>query len=131
MLPPSKRARLETYEAVSLLDKHDENWIADLEQNYPHACITQGVPTLTRVFSPWSSTKERIALGREHLLMQGVPSYPDQVSAPYACPFLKVIPDLSEATLKSLAGNAFHMPTASIILGFVIANVRTPACRRR
>ena len=120
--------RLSTYEEVAADSACvGDDWIADLEQNYPHASISTELPTLTRVCSPWSSAKARIMCGAEHLLAQGVPTYPDLVASPYRCDFLSVVQAASEATIKSMAGNSFHMPTISIIVAYAMGNVVAPS----
>eukprot|EP00969_Alexandrium_andersonii_P062768 2763923-Alexandrium_andersonii.AAC.1 len=65
--------------------------------------------TLLKRTQVWSMKKGRLAVGREHLIAQGIPalSAPDiTLNGLCMCPYRNLLDALSEPDLKSLAGNA-------------------------
>ena len=78
--------------------------------------------TLLTRSSIWSFKKNRVALGEEHLAAQGVPVFENcTVNGLFQCPYKSMLPPLSQAALRSLAGNAICIPVIGFLLSFVIA----------
>ena len=105
--------------------KERERWpprVFDLSQN-PTVTPRSGprLCTLLRHSLLWSMKLERPLLGDEHLMAQGVPVYGDLTQNVFCCPYSQSLATMSEATKRSLAGNAVCIPVSGSIICFMLA----------
>jgi hypothetical protein len=79
--------------------------------------------TLLKKTVVWSMKKSRPMLGEEHLVAQGVPALEMHSinQGLFFCPYQSIIPDLTQSSMKSLAGNSINIPVAGALIAFLLA----------
>ena len=91
------------------------NFFHNLAQ-YAHYMFatSSNLPTLLRRSQVWSTKKRRLLTAEEYLEAQGLPIFTDP-DAEYQIPFRQPVWDhhFTSTELKSMAGNAMHLPTGN------------------
>ena len=77
----------------------------DINQTPGHKHFNDLVPGLLRGSVLWNTKAQRLALPTEHLEMQGIAVHVP-AEFPFKCPWHAIMPALSDAVLKKVAGNA-------------------------
>ena len=105
----------------------------DVEQNVSYGSYGQFFLTQVahgKIVACRSGHEDRIATGKEHLFAVGECVFPELVDTDYECLFLSLLRSgvLTNANLKSLAGNSFHLPLIGAIMSYLLAmSERMPA----
>ena len=105
----------------------------DLNQNveYVGLPLPGVVPTLlrgTKLYLHWpnSEASSRLSIGLEYFAIQGLPVFlPDEDAHARMFPFPSLLPTMSDALCRRLAGNAMNLCVVGSIMLFVVATVET------
>lgn len=122
------KAAMERMSGKDLEDHTPEElkeWTADLTQHPDYMGPSQGcVPALLQRSNLWLFEKRRVALGLEHLEVQGWNLYGDADSASkvhrHLLAHLRLV---KEHRLKSFAGNSMHMHVVGAVIAFLLGSL--------
>ena len=77
--------------------------------------LTSFVPTLLRRSLVWSQRHKRPLIGKEHLVVMGMPAFSREMSGDVEMPWLDAMGQFEDSTLKAFAGNAVHSMIAGAL----------------
>ena len=102
--------------------KEDDMWISNLAQNPDYMAPCRGtVPALLKASRLWLYGKKRLALGEEHLEVQGW-NLMGTASSGYKSPMrLPQLTALGQQKLVALAGNGMHVHVVGAVVAFMLA----------
>ena len=83
--------------------------------------FSQGVPTLLTQSQLFSFKSDRLLLGAEHLLMQGVPVWEKELDLPFCGSFNAL--SLSDHSARFVAGNAVHGLCSGVLTAFALVHL--------
>ena len=112
-----------TYDKEDLLS---EKLICNPRQN--EGCkmgsLTAFVPTLLRKSVIWSQEVDRFLIGKEHLVVQGVPAFAPEpgFEGRFIPPWAESMDQFDDDTLKEFAGNSIHSLVAGALTCWVLCN---------
>ena len=86
----------------------------------PMGHLTAYVPTLLRRSLIWGHQQNRPLIGREHLVVMGVPAFAREFGGDFEPPWIDTMMDMDDVTLKAFAGNAVHAMLAAAITQWTI-----------
>jgi hypothetical protein len=99
----------------------DDFMLTDLAQTAEWARSGVMCPTLLKASEVWSDTHDRCLLGEEHLFAHGYPTFQ---SMGWEMPF--DVEGMTQATLKRLCGNGWHLEAVGSFLAYVLSQVFIP-----
>ena len=77
--------------------------------------LTSFVPTLLRRSLVWSQRHKRPLIGKEHLIVMGIPTFSREMAGDFEVPWLDTMGQFDDCTLKAFAGNAVHSMIAGAL----------------
>jgi hypothetical protein len=119
-LTPAQTIRLQEYRRI-WEESGAADGTCDLEQN-EHVCSkpTGVLSTLLTHSTLYNFTANRVAVGKEKLMMHGMPTYSVQ-GVDMVCPFMSALDGMKEKDMASLAGNGMAQCIIGPLLSYILA----------
>ena len=122
VLTPAQKARVDAQRAACVGTYLDGDFMVDISASEGFGLPAKWTPTLVQNSEIWVECRKRIALPLEHFVFQGFPLLPGVSTLATEVPWKPQLEDLTDAEMKSLAGNAMHLGVVGAVQLFALCS---------